>query len=231
MPRCAPLAPPQASPPPPPTRPRTPSALQLHTRASLRPLCLSALVRRCNAANHCAACKRALLGSHDVPSRLTRQVVPLRRHSLPPRFVPGRRARRVRLGWLLAELFGTMFSYVSPPAEAAAGMDPRASPASALAGGATRGETQEGGHRRLKACRAVCLAVCRIRSSGKFLGGDGGCVPGCVSSSVSGRRWSPLPLRAGRLRCAWEELPAVRFFRGGAGSRSWVRHTCALKAS
>ena len=192
-------------------------------------VCTRAPLQRCQPL--CAACKRALLGSHDVPSKLTQQVVPLRRHSLPPRFVPGRRARRVRLGWLLAELFGTVFSYVSPPAEAAAGMDPRASPASALAGGATRGETQEGGHRRLKACRAVCLAVCRIRSSGKFLGGDGGCVPGCVSSSVSGRRWSPLPLRAGRLRCAWEELPAVRFFRGGAGSRSWVRHTCALKAS
>ena len=155
VPRCAPLAPPQASPPPPPTRPRTPSALQLHTRASLRPLCLSALVRRCNAANHCAACKRALLGSHDVPSKLTQR--PFAQALFATAVCAGKtsQARPIRLASR-----GALRHRVLLRLTARRGGGRHGPAAAALAGRATRGVTR----RRpppLKAWRAVGLAVCR----------------------------------------------------------------------
>ena len=233
MPRCAPLAPPQASPPPPPTRPRTPSALQLHTRASLRPLCLSALVRRCNAANHCAACKRALLGSHDVPSKLTQQVVPLRRHSLPPRFVPGRRARRVRLGWLLAELFGTVFSYVSPPAEAAAGMDPQ----QRLLPDALHAASLEGGHRHSR-LGAPSVSLCAADTlERKVPRRRRRPLEGCAAVSCRlhetrlwsrrrrGRRRSSWPPRSGRRQHCPIGLPAACLTARAARRRGHVRRS------
>jgi len=152
---------------------------------------------------------------------------------LPPRFVPGRRARRVRLGWLLAELFGTVFSYVSPPAEAAAGMDPQ----QRLLPDALHAASLEGGHRHSR-LGAPSVSLCAADTlERKVPRRRRRPLEGCAAVSCRlhetrlwsrrrrGRRRSSWPPRSGRRQHCPIGLPAARLTARAARRRGHVRRS------